>query len=952
MAVHNEQNDNTQETGIQKKMDHSGILLMFDALQKHQYSYPVKSTVREVLSNGIDSIMERDTAVKILTGQAKVEDFFVDKEGEVYKDSKFDPSYYDLKCLSTDPNAKITYICGQGAQKDTVLFEDPGVGLGDRRLHGYLSLGFSTKRLSKLPLGKFGLGAKSPLSLGIDFFTIETRHNGRLFRLNVYSYKADPIVPAYNLTTGRENKYIIFHDTNDKGEPIEIKVHYEDTTELNGTRITIPAKKHHKQQYIDAVKSQMLYFPNIQFNLIDENLALQVIEYKANILFEDADIVISDNKYYDKPHILLNKVNYGFINFEELELEDKMGNIAIKMAPEDVAINPSRESIIWNDMTKEMVLTKFNQVVEIATKLVNGELQEPDYIIWLRLCTNLGNRWSNSNSVIGRLGKIVDKEKIKPSYSGFPGLKFDKSDPFPGIRVKYIDRKVQPGKQANHWVPAHGVTRWDGAGFQISRKVYLFKKTDNMSIRKDKYLLTLNTDGVMFLEEPYETIEQMIEAGIAQEWVERVKRYYGKGSERLKMWEIILQSKQVIWYSDVIVPEEFKANETDEDELAKVVEESKEEKEEKEIKVLTHAERRKQDGKTLLYTLYPGLANFTGAGDDDFSRQAYQLQKLEVKISDLNDWDEEVYYANNDGVDMLNLIAMITRATDYKLNTVSHARPHAANITDWTNKKWYRLNHKRYERLEAGYTQEAFQCHYFFDTKVKLIRVARENNKLYRDFMRPERFFLRIENKTITMSSLLIKWNTARLLKGQLDKAKFLSSYGSIDQDIALKYRQLSDYVAKYYREVGAWKDIGFQGLSGDIYQDLVNHLDKVQQFQQFVSTNADNLEGISELAQALFGNSDIQDGMAVDQGMLTLMDEVIDYTNAVGPLLNYIPLFTTPNQNIPHELKDAVLQFLEFRGVNKFVGSTPSLSIGTEGTLEEEETTVPAILPDLNLPF
>ena len=47
----------------------------------------------------MDSISEKKVAKEILSGKAKVEDYFVDLEGDLYKDSKFDPNYYDLKWL-------------------------------------------------------------------------------------------------------------------------------------------------------------------------------------------------------------------------------------------------------------------------------------------------------------------------------------------------------------------------------------------------------------------------------------------------------------------------------------------------------------------------------------------------------------------------------------------------------------------------------------------------------------------------------------------------------------------------------------------------------------------------------------------------------------------------------------------------------------------------------------
>jgi len=151
------------EGGFKKQIDEGAMSLMMEILQRYQYQFPIRSSIREITSNGIDSIKEREVAREILTGKAKVEDYFVDMEGDMYKDSKFDPGYYDLKWFSTDQNVYITYHANSDLEKDFVTIKDNGVGLGQYRLEKYFNLGYSTKRLSKLPLGKFGLNIPGPL---------------------------------------------------------------------------------------------------------------------------------------------------------------------------------------------------------------------------------------------------------------------------------------------------------------------------------------------------------------------------------------------------------------------------------------------------------------------------------------------------------------------------------------------------------------------------------------------------------------------------------------------------------------------------------------------------------------------------------------------------------------------------------------------------------------------
>ena len=76
----------------------------FDILQSTQYSTPIPSTVRELATNGADAQREKEMAVEILTGKAKVEDYYIERHGDQYSDSNFDISYYNLDHLDTENN--------------------------------------------------------------------------------------------------------------------------------------------------------------------------------------------------------------------------------------------------------------------------------------------------------------------------------------------------------------------------------------------------------------------------------------------------------------------------------------------------------------------------------------------------------------------------------------------------------------------------------------------------------------------------------------------------------------------------------------------------------------------------------------------------------------------------------------------------------------------------------
>ena len=163
MAIHTESQVEISG-GFEKQIESSAMGMMLDILQKFQYQYPIKSIIRELVSNSLDAIKERDIAINILQGRTEIAEHYVEKEGAMYQDSRFDPTYYDIAHLSDDRNVSIAYHAGNASEKDYITITDNGVGLGGKRLEKYFSLGFSTKRLNKSQIGKFGINIPVPLS--------------------------------------------------------------------------------------------------------------------------------------------------------------------------------------------------------------------------------------------------------------------------------------------------------------------------------------------------------------------------------------------------------------------------------------------------------------------------------------------------------------------------------------------------------------------------------------------------------------------------------------------------------------------------------------------------------------------------------------------------------------------------------------------------------------------
>ncbi len=414
--------ETTDSDGIKKTIDKNSEDVALDILQRGIYAYPVESTIRELALNAYDAIKERETAKSILTGKSKPEDHYdMSLIGDVYKDSKWDPTYFDLTRLSDDPNVYIFY--DEGEYNDILRVKDHGVGIGNRRMTGYFQLGFSSKRTQRSALGKWGLGSKVALATGIDSFTVVSIYNGKKFRFEVYIDNIVSTTPKFSKSG--PNGYIdvdVPQQTTEGGSKV-FRFYYEETDELNSLELIIPVKKHNKQKFFDAIESQLMYLPNIVFKHKAANAtSYEIVDIAANILYRDNNIIISENTVFDKPHILLGVgdgyINYGFIAFRELELEEKKGSVGLILDINDVEVTPSRESVIWSPKTRKAIMQSYEKVVETATKMINDTLnQEKDFFSWIikasQVKASINSSSSSQTQAFQKLASILDPSAIR-----------------------------------------------------------------------------------------------------------------------------------------------------------------------------------------------------------------------------------------------------------------------------------------------------------------------------------------------------------------------------------------------------------------------------------------------------------------------------------------------------------------------------------------------------------
>lgn len=597
------------ETGVKKTIDEKSMGIALEVLQSSMYQYPIKSTVREVTSNAVDSVKEREIAKHILSGKAKVSDYYQEQEGDIYHSSAFDKSYYDLNHLSSNNDVILHYVEKGPSEKDYFSVKDNGVGLGGDRLESFFTLNFSSKRLTKNLLGSFGLGSKSPLSTQVDSFRMVSVYNGQRYIFDIYLDRIESVVPKFG--EAGLNTVNNFKKTN-------YEFYSESTDEKNGVEIIVETKKHHRREYVHAVKSQLLYFKNLKFKYTYEGrTSPSDISLNSEIIYEDKDILISNNAEYDKPHIILGtdttQVVYGAVDFAELELEQRNGAIGLKMNLSEIAVTPSRESVIWNTKTRAAVIEKFNKVQNTAANFIQDSLKnEKDFLSWVRQVNKILNKNSsqyNYNTghydidkkagTIGILSQIIDASKIEIKFNGDKSIKFIRDvKKFFGdaasmrtITKQYYNDKIER-TELNSW-----------NAFDLP--IYL--TTDKVSSIKDAYIKSKLEGGNDFL---------LIKVNDEATNVRGVKAL-----------ELILKSATVKDYDGIIIPEDV------EEELANgtVVE-------------LSPAEKRKLNNQIVFFGVTKDYAN------------NYKLVKKEKTVKELEDYKCQIVYGNKADVENIKLI--------------------------------------------------------------------------------------------------------------------------------------------------------------------------------------------------------------------------------------------------------------------------------------------------------
>ena len=892
------------DAGIAKKINKGAEKMVFDILQSTQYSMPVQSTVRELVTNACDSQREKEIAIEILMGTKKVEDYYIERHGDAYEDSNFDISYYNRDHLDTASEIELVYTKNEGVGYcDSFAVTDYGVGIGARRLEGILELGYSTKRNTSENFGAFGLGAKAALSTGVDFYTIETVYNGMRFKCNCFNYKTDFIIPAFNVATGKTNPFITFTDGT--------KVYYVPTEATNHTTVSFGVKKHNRSKFEEAVEEQLMYFDNVNFKVLDTDEDSyepeRKVKFQAEILYNSKNLIISDSYYFNKPHIVLVKdenattgINYGYIDFRELEMEQMYGSIAFKCPARQVVVDehgvetvlqdgvdvtPSREKVIWNEATKKYIKSVIMAAAQEASDIIEEELQETDFLKWVDACRSIITGNSSENRILNKLSRIIDTEAIKPKFGPDPRIKYGPANKlFEGLQI------MKPYEDRHDGIKRDIVKDWQGFDAK-----HFYSREGKWSKYKDMYIMEdsesnyskhhVTTYSIQDLDERF---NPLIAKATGDGQAKVIKEKARVTAKRTAVLKLIESSEWYKSYDDIEVPEDW---------LQGRKEEEAQEEEKAKFNNLSAADRREIEKRMVAYTL-----RYDDKKDDHFT-----MDKIEPKTVDIMNSKYRTYYCTREDEGKMKQAALLLRNIQPKHYEV-YPNSNRSNWDKGYNDPVFWFDNPPVSMMKWNSDEyESWATPIQGWDHPQLIRVSQNKVKFITknpNVRHIDDLFLQTNDKNeYIMDETLVNYYTAHKLD-KINQFKFMQGLSSIHPELQKDYCTLKDMRDRNYSE---WERRHVESIAPAITE----HMDKLYEFQKFCA-ECDDAEMLQEKSKEMFVLSDISNARAADLDMLAKYENMVEFAEEVKPLLDEVDCLRERQCEMTPELEKEIRVYLK----------------------------------------
>lgn len=261
----------------------------------------------------------------------------------------------------------------------TLSIEDFGLGMSPETMTSiYFNYLDSTKEDSDDLIGAFGLGSKSALAY-THSFRIDTTFDGILYH------------------------YLFSKQSN--GIPCGELLFSEPTNKCNGTKILIPVKIGDIYLFKDAIKNELVYFPNVYIDVFGDTLI------NTQKIYEYNDFIYSPNYLKSFMHICLGNVYYA-IDYSELNIAPIDIPIALKFNIGELTPVPSRESLIYSiesiNKIKNKMKVVFKELFKSYTDPKLLELSIAEYAPYYRE-SKLKYSIITNEGILVKMGTVNDK---------------------------------------------------------------------------------------------------------------------------------------------------------------------------------------------------------------------------------------------------------------------------------------------------------------------------------------------------------------------------------------------------------------------------------------------------------------------------------------------------------------------------------------------------------------
>lgn len=677
------------------------------------------------------------------------------------------------------------------------------------------------------------------------------------------------MIGEFNLDTGLPNIANIKGDEVIYGEP------YEGT---NFTEFEIPVLKTSKQQYIDACKKQLLYMKDIRLIVDNCNGHTYEENFLAPPFYNSSNIILSDNNYYSKPHIVVVKGDmesdtgmcYGFLDFDEMESSPIHGNIGIKcpirqvtvdedgnevVINEGIDVTPSREAVRYTPQTIAFINAQFAKAKDEATEIVEKSLDTTDFHEWIKACRSMTSL-SDSNKVLSRLKKICDLDDMTPTFKG------ESSHPIMYNQIASIFF-------AGYTITKHTKNRVDGRR-QVKRErasnwneidlTKLYLKDAETSRIKELYMLdTIGDFCTISVNEDKIKIEDLgIKSGTLT-FKQADKKLAEAENRHVAIWDLLDKKS----YAEVEVPEDY-------------TEEEKKEEAAIAYKELSPEELRKQNGKTVCRILKPHQ-------NPNYDKKTYTYDKKEPNIARLKDYEGILYYCTEQEEEILHFVGHFV---DRKVNS-TRGITYSGDNDDLT------LNLVAKNNLK--YFNHGTPISEFL---VKQTLIKDSEGKLTGGYK-------------MTTDMNVVQWNTARQIKPILDSIPFMRNFNLFNEDMFKLYKELKDYVELNYSDLEYYMKMGRFGPAG-LFTGYLELLDKAQIVQTMVRDGA-TVEEINERISPDQPNG-LVDAFVVEQPLLDKAEKLIAWANTYKDMLNNHYKLTREGQHFTDAEEQAIKEYIQLK--------------------------------------